>query len=113
MDGWMSDKGLLIIPAYGNSYRRMSREGMKMELPREGIPAIKHRLVLKCYLLKIDGIWWQLKSIVSFNFISTDVIVKYCQDNNTKKFLLGIFFFFLILAEDKQEGKTGIESPSM
>lgn len=90
----------------------MSREGMKMELPREGIPAIKHRLVLKCYLLKIDGIWWQLKSIVSFNFISTDVIVKYCQDNNTKKFLLGIFFF-LILAEDKQEGKTGIESPSM
>lgn len=28
--------------------------------------------------------------IVSFNF--TYVIVKYCQGNNTKKFLLGIFF---------------------
>ena len=49
--------------------------------------------------------------IVSLNSIFTYVIVKYCQGNNTKEVLLGIFF--LILTEDKQEGKTGIESPSM
>lgn len=49
--------------------------------------------------------------IVSFSFISTNITAKYCQDNNTKKFLLGIFYF--ILTQDKQEGKTGIESPSM
>lgn len=39
------------------------------------------------------------------------VVVIYYQDNNIKKFLLGISFF--ILAEDKQEEKTGIESPSL
>lgn len=49
--------------------------------------------------------------IISFNFTSTDVVIICYQDNKTKKFLLGISF--LILAEDKQEGKTGIESPSM
>lgn len=49
--------------------------------------------------------------IVSFNFISTDAVILYYQNNKTSKFLLGISFF--ILAEDKQEGKTGIESPSM
>lgn len=46
------------------------------------------------------------------SFISTDVVIICYQDNNTKKlFLLGISF--LIWTEDKQEGKTGIESPSM
>ena len=54
-------------------------------------------------------------------FISTDVVIKDYQDNNAKTFLLCIsffcffffVFFFFVLAEDKQEGKTGIESPSM
>ena len=50
--------------------------------------------------------------IISFNFISTDVVIICYQDNSTKKlFLLDISF--LIWTEDKQEGKTGIESPSM
>ena len=54
---------------------------------------------------------------IIITFISTDVVIKDYQDNNAKTFLLGIsfflFFFFFVLAEDKQEGKTGIESPSM
>ena len=50
--------------------------------------------------------------IISFSFISTDVVTICYQDNNTKKlFLLGISF--LIWTEDEQEGKTGIESSSI
>lgn len=49
------------------------------------------------------------QSIVSF--ISSYVVEMYYLDNSTKKFPLDISLF--ILAEDKQEGKTGIESPSM
>lgn len=49
--------------------------------------------------------------IVSFNSIFTYVIVKYCQGNKAKEVLLGFFKFYF--NRDKQEGKTGIESPSM
>lgn len=49
----------LLIPIYGNSYRHVSGEGIKMELPRERILAIKYKfnvqMLLTC-LLKTDGI---------------------------------------------------------
>lgn len=83
--------------------------------PEKGSLPSNIDLAPRCYLPFKN--WWhsipttEKLFIVSFNIISIYVVVIHSQDNNTKKFLLGNSFF--ILTEDKQEGKTGIESPSM